>query len=195
MISKLTPVSAAVTPSRAEPFDRRVIVVGGVVFAVLMAVSGRYGWPSCPGPSTTTAGAPPTCGSSSPASGPWPRCPTRTASATRSSAATSTCAPGRAIPGARCGRSCAATADHGRAAGLGAVRRRVTARAAPPTGITAAAASICGAPVSDASSARPARSVIFCNQGRCSGRGGDAEILWRRGRAVAVARPPRAGST
>ena len=26
------------------PFDRRVIVVGGIVFAVLMALSGRYGF-------------------------------------------------------------------------------------------------------------------------------------------------------
>jgi hypothetical protein len=29
---------------RPGPFDRRVIVVGGIVFAVLMAVSGRYGF-------------------------------------------------------------------------------------------------------------------------------------------------------
>jgi hypothetical protein len=36
--------SAAAPLSSAGPFDRRVIVVGGVVFAVLMAVSGRYGF-------------------------------------------------------------------------------------------------------------------------------------------------------
>jgi hypothetical protein len=44
MISKLTNASAAVTPSSAEPFDRRVLVVGGAAVAVLMAVSGRYGF-------------------------------------------------------------------------------------------------------------------------------------------------------
>jgi 4-amino-4-deoxy-L-arabinose transferase-like glycosyltransferase len=44
MISRLTNVSAAVTPSSAEPFDRRVLVVGGAAVAVLMAVSGRYGF-------------------------------------------------------------------------------------------------------------------------------------------------------
>jgi hypothetical protein len=43
MISKLTNASAAVTPSSAEPFDRRVLVVGGAAVAVLMAVSGQYG--------------------------------------------------------------------------------------------------------------------------------------------------------
>jgi hypothetical protein len=31
-------------PPDVSPFDRRVIVVGGVMFAVLMAVSGRYGF-------------------------------------------------------------------------------------------------------------------------------------------------------
>jgi len=36
--------NAAVTPPDASPFDRRVVWVGGVVFAVLMALSGRYGF-------------------------------------------------------------------------------------------------------------------------------------------------------
>jgi 4-amino-4-deoxy-L-arabinose transferase-like glycosyltransferase len=36
--------SAAARPAGADPFDRRVIVVGAVVFAVLMALSGRYGF-------------------------------------------------------------------------------------------------------------------------------------------------------
>jgi hypothetical protein len=34
----------ATSGTGAEPFDRRVIVAGGVVFAVLMALSGRYGF-------------------------------------------------------------------------------------------------------------------------------------------------------
>jgi hypothetical protein len=39
-------VSASATPPLANlaPFDRRVIVVGGVVFVVLMSLSGRYGF-------------------------------------------------------------------------------------------------------------------------------------------------------
>ncbi len=36
--------SAAAPLSSVGPFDRRVVVVGGVVFAVLMALSGRYGF-------------------------------------------------------------------------------------------------------------------------------------------------------
>jgi hypothetical protein len=36
--------AAAVPPSEVGPFDRRVIVVGGIVFAVLMALSARYGF-------------------------------------------------------------------------------------------------------------------------------------------------------
>jgi hypothetical protein len=43
MISKLTNASAAVTPSSAEPFDRRVLVVGGAAFAVLMAATADHG--------------------------------------------------------------------------------------------------------------------------------------------------------
>ena len=59
----------------------------------------------------TAAEMPPTSASSSPACGPSPRCPTRTACTTRSGTVTSTCAPARAAPGARCGRSYASTAD------------------------------------------------------------------------------------
>src|ERR1022692_3992881 len=39
-----TGVSAAVLGSGTDPLDRRVIGVGGIVFAVLMALSGRYGF-------------------------------------------------------------------------------------------------------------------------------------------------------
>ena len=39
-----TGAGAAVTLPEAGPVDRRVIWVGGVVFAVLMALSGRYGF-------------------------------------------------------------------------------------------------------------------------------------------------------
>jgi Dolichyl-phosphate-mannose-protein mannosyltransferase len=39
-----TGASAAAPPPSAGPFDRRVIGVGGVVFAVLMALSARYGY-------------------------------------------------------------------------------------------------------------------------------------------------------
>ena len=35
---------AAPQPAGAAPFDRRVIGIGGIVFAVLMALSGRYGF-------------------------------------------------------------------------------------------------------------------------------------------------------
>ena len=63
-----------------------------------------------PGP-VDGGGTPSTCGSSSPACGPWPRCPTPTTSTTRNLTAMSTCAPGPASRGARCGRGCAATAD------------------------------------------------------------------------------------
>ena len=38
------PVSAATVAQVASPFDRRVIWVGGIVFAVLMALSERYGF-------------------------------------------------------------------------------------------------------------------------------------------------------
>jgi hypothetical protein len=37
-------LGAAVARPGAGPFDRQVIGVGGVVFAVLMALSGRYGF-------------------------------------------------------------------------------------------------------------------------------------------------------
>ncbi len=67
-------------------------------------------WPSCPGRPAGPATAP-TCTSSSPACGQWPRSPTRTASTTRNGTATSTCAPARADRGTSSGPGCATTAD------------------------------------------------------------------------------------
>jgi hypothetical protein len=49
--------AAAVMPV-ASPFDRRVIWVGGIVFAVLMALTGRWTYESMRSPASGSRGGP-----------------------------------------------------------------------------------------------------------------------------------------